>query len=163
MDLSKLIPGFSIGISSLQNKMRKWGRREDVEKGKYWTIKRLFGDQFDWVQLCAIGWYWLLIIIIFVTLVNVAFCVMIRPEDDGTTTDTILIICAIDIMAIIIIIISLMLLDVVFCVIVCPEDGGATQPNKWWQPEPKGIYRMGAAMDKIWTNKQISFWWNLIV
>ena len=61
---------------------------------------------------------------------NVAFCVMIRPEDDGTTTDTILIIYATDIKAIIIII-SLMLLDVVFCVIVCPEDGGATQPNKW--------------------------------
>ena len=45
-----LIPGFSIGISFLQNQMRKWGRREYVEKGKYWTIKRLFGDRFDYVQ-----------------------------------------------------------------------------------------------------------------
>ena len=76
--------------------MRKWGRREDVEKGKYRTIKRLFGDQFDWVQLCTVGWYWLLIIIIVVTLVNVAFCIMIGPIDDGTTTDIILIICICD-------------------------------------------------------------------
>ena len=106
------------------------------------------------------------VLLVIVILLNMAFCVIVGPKDGYTTTNTILIINANAIMAIIINI-CLMLLDVVFCVIVCPEDGGATHPNKWWQPEPKGIYRMGAAMDKIWTNKQISFlsqiWWNLIV
>ena len=58
----------------------------------------------------------------------------------------------------------------VFCVIVFwrwmyfvwlwGEDGGATQPNKWWQLRPKGIYRMCTALDKIWTNKQTNKYYN---
>ena len=129
-----------------------------MEKGKYWTIKRLFGDRFDYVQpMVAIDCQsaslfvsnnkhnyqhqandclvsnlisYNDVLLVVVILLNMAFCVIVGPKDGYTTTNTILIINANAIMAIIINI-CLMLLDVVFCVIVCPEDGGATQPNKW--------------------------------
>ena len=150
MYLSKLIPGFSID-SSLQNQMRKCGKGNilDNQTPIWWPI---------W--LGSIMCYWLILIVNHHHLCHLSECGILCHDssrrwwhNDRHHPHHI---CHRHIA--IIIIISLMLLDVVFCVIVCPEDGGATQPNKWWQPEPKGIYRMGAAMDKIWTNKQIRFW-----
>ena len=100
----------NIGISSLQNQMRKWGKRwkrENIWKKKISAFCVIASQYFCILCDCiSVFWRWM------------------------------------------------------YFVWLWGEDGGATQPNKWWQLRPKGIYRMCTALDKIWTNKQTNKYYN---